>query len=54
MNICSGSKKFKHDEIVYEDYEGDCPCCTLMDEKLDLENKISELNAEIDRLNSEE
>lgn len=47
MDICRGSKKYPHDEIVYE---GDCPCCALADEKFNLENKISELNAEIDRL----
>ena len=51
MDKCGGSKKYPHDEIIYE---GDCPCCTLMDENYDLKNEISKLNAEIDRLNAEE
>lgn len=51
MDICKGSKKYPHDKIVYE---GDCPCCLLLDEKFYLENEISELKQEINRLNSEE
>ena len=51
MDICRGSKRYKHDEIVYE---GDCPCCLFLDEKFELENEISKLQQEIDRLNSEE
>jgi hypothetical protein len=50
MDICRGSKRYPHDEIVYE---GDCPCCTLLDEKFELENEISKLQTEIDRLNAE-
>lgn len=51
MEICRGSRRYPHDEIVYE---GDCPCCVLVSEKSELEEKISNLNVEIDRLNSEE
>jgi hypothetical protein len=51
MEICRGSKRLPHDEIVYE---RDCPCCALMDEKDKLQDKISELETDIDRLNEEE
>ncbi len=51
MDICRGSRKYPHDEIVYE---GDCPCCVLVNEKADLESQIQELNNEINKLNSEE
>ena len=51
MEICTESRKYPHDQIVYE---GDCPCCVLMDEKFELESNISNLKAEIDRLNAEE
>ena len=51
MEICNGSRKYSHDEIVFV---RNCPCCALMDEKFDLENQIQKLNDEIDKLNSEE
>ena len=51
MEICGGSKKYPHDEIVFE---GDCPCCMLMDEKSGLEDEIIKLKEENDKLNAEE
>ena len=50
MEICKGSRRYPHDEIVCE---GDCPCCMLIDEKSGLEKEISKLNEEIAKLNSE-
>ena len=51
MDICRGSKKYPHDEIVYD---GNCPCCFLADKNFDLENEIVELKKEIKKLNAEE
>lgn len=51
MDICRGSKKYPHDEIVYE---GDCPCCTLISENEELKEKIFDLNKTIDDFNEEE
>lgn len=51
MEICKGSKKYPHDEIVYDE---DCPCCVLIEEKTILEDQISKLESEVDKLNSEE
>jgi len=51
MEICRGSRKHPHDEIFYE---GDCPCCVLLDEKAELELEIENLNDQIKKLNSEE
>ncbi len=51
MEICSGSNRYRHDEIVFD--RGDCPCCALVDERFDLQNKIEELNATISELEEE-
>jgi len=51
MQLCSGSRKYRHEEIVHD---GKCPCCALIEEKDDLEKKITDLNAEIEKIQQEE
>ena len=51
MEVCNGSRRYPHDQIVFD---GDCPCCMLIVEKTELEDEISNLKAVIDRLNVEE
>ena len=53
MEICTGGiGKYKHDEIAH--VERDCPLCKMMEEKDDLESKISDLNETIEKLQVEE
>lgn len=53
MELCIGGKgKSSHTEIVHD--ESTCPLCVVMSERDELELKIEKLDAEIDRLNSEE
>lgn len=49
MKICTGkSLLLRHDEIAHED--GPCPLCALMQEKMNIEDKLEELHKMVDDL----
>jgi len=51
MEVCRGSRKYPHDEIVYDI---ECPCCILIEKNITLEEVIRILENEIEKLNQEE
>lgn len=46
MDLCTGGRK--HKEVCYEGV--DCPVCSVIDEKKELENEIETLKGIIEKL----
>lgn len=49
MTLCSGTRMDRHDEIVHEDGIG-CPVCDALDTVNTLNDRVSELEQDVQRL----